>query len=206
MNVLNIEAKADKDEKKKDTSLLKVLHDNHVVWLDSGVNEKNMMEITTQMLVLSAKDPKKDIVLLINSPGGSVTAGVMLYDVMQSIPNDVVTVALGMAASMGQFLLTTGAPGKRYIAKNARVLLHQPLGGYHGTSTSIEIEAALINSMKDQLAGITAERTGKTIEQIHKDGDHDNWFTAAEAVEYGFADHIIEDITSILALTIKDEV
>lgn len=193
-----------KEKPKKDNTpkSLELLEDNFIIWLNKSVDDDNMALICSQLLTLSAKDPERDIYLLINSPGGSVTAGVMLYDVMESIPNDVATVALGMAASMGQFLLTNGAPGKRYIAKNARVLLHQPLGGYAGTSTEIEIGAALINSMKDQLAGITADRTGKTLDQVKADGDHDHWFTAEEAVEYGFADQLVDNITSILKIQI----
>ena len=121
-----------------------------------------------------------------------------IYDTMQLVPNDVVTVGIGMAASMGQLLLTSGAPGKRYITPNTRVLLHQPLGGFGGTSSDIQRQAQLILDMKQRLAEITAARTGKSVEQIHKDGDRDKWFTAEEALEYGFVDHISESATSVV--------
>ncbi len=113
-----------------------------------------------------------------------------IYDTMQFVPNDIVTVGIGMAASMGQFLLTAGTKGKRYITPNARVLLHQPYGGFGGTATDIQTQAQLILDMKKRLAEITAEATGKTVEQINADGDRDRWFTAQEALEYGFVDHI----------------
>ena len=193
-----ITAHKEQEEVKPKPVIYEELKDSFVLWLNSGVDEDNMALLTSQMLTLSAKDPKRDIYLLINSPGGSVTAGVMLYDMMEAIPNDVVTVALGMAASMGQFLLTAGTPGKRFIAKNARVLVHQPHGGYSGTSTDIEIEAALISSMKDQLAGVTASRSGKTLEEIHEVGDRDRWFTAQEAVDFGLADAVIDNIHNVI--------
>ncbi len=193
-----ITAHKEQEEVKPKPAIYEELKDSFVLWLNTGVDEDNMALLASQMLTLSAKDPKRDIYLLINSPGGSVTAGVMLYDMMEAIPNDVVTVALGMAASMGQFLLTAGTPGKRFIAKNARVLVHQPHGGYSGTSTDIEIEAALISSMKDQLAGVTASRSGKTLEEIHEVGDRDRWFTAQEAVEFGLADAVIDNIHDVI--------
>jgi ATP-dependent Clp protease protease subunit len=113
-----------------------------------------------------------------------------IYDTMQFVPNDIVTVGIGMAASMGQLLLTSGTKGKRYITPNARVLLHQPHGGFGGTASDIQTQAQLINSMKQSLAEITASQTGKTVEQINADGDRDRWFTAPEALEYGFVDHV----------------
>jgi ATP-dependent Clp protease protease subunit len=113
-----------------------------------------------------------------------------IYDTMQYVPNDIVTVGIGMCASMGQFLLTSGTPGKRYATPNTRVLLHQPHGGFGGTASDIQTQAQLIVSMKHQLAAITAANTGKTIEQVNEDGDRDRWFTAQEALEYGFVDHI----------------
>ena len=161
-----------------------------IIWLGSEVRDSNANLICSQMLVLSAEDPKADIYLYINSPGGSVTAGLAIYDTMQLIPNDVVTVATGMAASMGQFLLTAGAMGKRYATPNARILMHQPLGGIGGTASDIRTQAELILDMKKRLAEITAERTGKSLETILKDNDRDNWFTAEEGLEYGFFDHI----------------
>ena len=161
-----------------------------IIWLGSEVRDSNTNLICLQMLLLSAEDPEADIYLYINSPGGSVTAGMAIYDTMQLIPNDVVTVVTGMAASMGQFLLTAGAMGKRYATPNARILMHQPLGGIGGTASDIRTQAELILDMKKRLAEITAERTGKSLETILKDNDRDNWFTAEEGLEYGFFDHI----------------
>jgi ATP-dependent Clp protease, protease subunit len=163
---------------------------SRIVWLGSDVRDDNANEICAKLLLLAAEDPKADIFLYINSPGGSITAGMAIYDTMQYVPNDVVTVGLGMCASMGQFLLTAGAPGKRYATPNTRVLLHQPHGGFGGTSSDIQTQAKLIVSMKEQLAAITAKATGKTVEQVHADGDRDRWFTAQEALEYGFIDHV----------------
>ncbi|HWL03261.1 MAG TPA: ATP-dependent Clp protease proteolytic subunit, partial [Microbacteriaceae bacterium] len=131
-------------------------------------------------------------------PGGSITAGMAIYDTMSFVPNDIVTVGIGMAASMGQFLLTAGTKGKRYITPNARVLLHQPHGGFGGTSSDIQTQAKLITSMKQRLAEITAEATGKSVEQIHADGDRDRWFTAEEALEYGFVDHIRSSASDVV--------
>jgi ATP-dependent Clp protease protease subunit len=142
--------------------------------------------------LLAAEDSTKDIYLYINSPGGSITAGMAIYDTMQYVPNDIVTVGIGMCASMGQFLLTAGTKGKRYVTPNTRVLLHQPLGGFGGTAADIQTQAFLINDMKKQLASITASQTGKSVEQVMADGDRDRWFTAQEALEYGFIDHIQE--------------
>lgn len=172
-----------------------------ILWLNTDVNDEIMGEISAKMLLLAEEDPEEDIVLFINSPGGSISSGLMLYDVMNLIPNDIITVATGMAASMGQFLLTVGAPGKRFITPNARVLLHQPLGGIGGNAISAKIEAELILKMKKQLAGVTASRTGKTIEQVIEDGDRDNWFSAEESLEYGFVDHIIENLSEIQHLS-----
>jgi len=174
-----------------------------VLWLREGVDDNNMAELSAQLYRLSDEDPESDIILFINSPGGSITAGLVLHDMMNLIPNDVVTVGIGMCASMGQFLLTVGAPGKRFITPNSRVLLHQPLGGYGGSATDIMIEADLIEDMKHQLAGITASRTGKTKEQVIEDGDRDHWFRAEEALEYGFVDHIVTSLDEIHAILKK---
>ena len=148
--------------------------------------------ICAQMLLLAAEDPEEDIYLYINSPGGSVTAGMAIYDTMKYVQPNVATVAMGMAASVGQFLLTSGTPGKRYITPHARVLMHQPSGGAGGTAADIRINADLIVKMKRELAEITAQQTGKTVEQILEDSDRDKWFTAQEALEYGFVDHVVE--------------
>ncbi|MEY4410238.1 MAG: hypothetical protein RLZ99_711 [Actinomycetota bacterium] len=165
---------------------------DRIVWLGSEVRDDNANEICAKILLLAAEDAEKDIFLYINSPGGSITAGMAIYDTMQYVPNDIVTVGIGMCASMGQFLLTSGAKGKRYATPNTRVLLHQPHGGFGGTASDIQTQAELIMSMKRQLAAITAAQTGKTVEQVMQDGDRDRWFTAQEALEYGFIDHIQE--------------
>jgi len=163
-----------------------------IIWLGGEVRDENANAICAQLLLLAAEDPDRDIYLYINSPGGSVTAGMAIYDTMQYIKPDVVTVGMGLAASMGQFLLPAGAPGKRYITPHTRVLLHQPLGGAGGSATEIRINADLILGMKKELAAITASRTGKTVEQVEADGDRDHWFTAQEALEYGFVDRVID--------------
>ncbi|MFJ3384178.1 MULTISPECIES: ATP-dependent Clp protease proteolytic subunit [unclassified Curtobacterium] len=163
---------------------------DRIVWLGSEVRDDNSNEIAAKLLLLAAEDPEKDIYLYINSPGGSITAGMAIYDTMQFVPNDIVTVGIGLAASMGQFLLSSGTPGKRYITPNARVLLHQPSGGFGGTAADIQTQAKVILDMKQRMAELTAEQTGKSIEQILKDNDRDNWFTAQEALDYGFVDHL----------------
>jgi ATP-dependent Clp protease protease subunit len=165
---------------------------DRIIWLGDDVRDDNANEICAKMLLLAAEDSTKDIYLYINSPGGSITAGMAIYDTMQYVPNDIVTVGIGMCASMGQFLLTAGTKGKRYVTPNTRVLLHQPLGGFGGTAADIQTQAFLINDMKKQLASITASQTGKSVEQVMADGDRDRWFTAQEALEYGFIDHIQE--------------
>ncbi|WP_221584375.1 ATP-dependent Clp protease proteolytic subunit [Microbacterium sp. G2-8] len=170
---------------------------DRIIWLGSEVRDENANEICAKILLLAAEDAKKDIYLYINSPGGSITAGMAIYDTMQFVPNDIVTVGIGMAASMGQLLLTSGTMGKRYITPNARVLLHQPHGGFGGTASDIQTQAELIVSMKNRLAEITARQTGKTVEQINADGDRDHWFTAEEALDYGFVDHIRESATDV---------
>ena len=175
------------------TRLLK----ERIIWLGSEVRDDNANVICAQMLLLAAEDPEKDIYLYINSPGGSVTAGMAIYDTMKFIQPDVATVAMGMAASMGQFLLTSGTPGKRYITPHTRVLMHQPSGGAGGTATDIRIHADLILQMKEELASITAAQTGKTVEQILEDSDRDKWFTAQEALEYGFVDHVVEHAEAV---------
>lgn len=170
---------------------------DRIIWLGSEVRDDNANEIAAKLLLLAAEDPKKDIYLYINSPGGSITAGMAIYDTMQFVPNDIVTVGIGMAASMGQLLLTAGTKGKRYITPNARVLLHQPHGGFGGTASDIQTQAQLILDMKRRLAEITAAQTGKSVEQINADGDRDRWFNAQEALEYGFVDHIRESALDV---------
>jgi ATP-dependent Clp protease, protease subunit len=171
---------------------------DRIIWLGSEVRDDNANEICAKILLLAAEDPKRDIYLYINSPGGSITAGMAIYDTMKFVPNDIVTVGIGMAASMGQFLLTSGTKGKRYITPNARVLLHQPHGGFGGTASDIQTQAQLILSMKQRLAEITAAQTGKSVEQVNADGDRDRWFSAQEALEYGFVDHVREFATDVV--------
>ncbi|WP_307865067.1 ATP-dependent Clp protease proteolytic subunit [Myceligenerans salitolerans] len=163
-----------------------------IIWLGSEVRDENANAICAQMMLLAAEDPTKDIWLYINSPGGSITAGMAIYDTMQFVQPDVATVAMGMAASMGQFLLSSGAKGKRYATPHARVMMHQPSGGIGGTATDVRINAELIMHMKRVLAGLTAEQTGHSVEKVVKDSDRDKWFTAPEALEYGFIDHVVE--------------
>jgi len=162
-----------------------------IIFLGSDVRDDNANAICAQMLLLAAEDPDADIWLYINSPGGSVTAGMAIFDTMQWVPCDVATVAMGMAASMGQFLLSAGTPGKRYATPHARVMMHQPSGGIGGTASDIKIQAEQMLHIKKQMARLIAEHTGQSIEQIEKDSDRDRWFTAEEAKSYGFVDHVI---------------
>ncbi|WP_169165949.1 ATP-dependent Clp protease proteolytic subunit [Cellulomonas taurus] len=168
-----------------------------IIWLGSEVRDENANAICAQMMLLAAEDPDKDIFLYINSPGGSITAGMAIYDTMQFIKPDVATVAMGMAASMGQFLLSSGAKGKRYATPHARVMMHQPSGGIGGTATDVRINAQLILHMKTVLAELIAEQTGKSVEQITADSDRDRWFTAPEALEYGFIDKVVTHAGSV---------
>ena len=168
-----------------------------IIWLGGEVRDDSANAICAQLLLLAAENPDEDIYLYINSPGGSVTAGMAIYDTMQYVKPDIATVGMGLAASMGQFLLTAGTNGKRYITPHTRVLMHQPSGGAGGSATDIRINADLILHMKKELAEIIADRTGKTDEQIDRDFDRDKWFTAQEALEYGFVDHIVDQPQSI---------
>jgi len=161
-----------------------------IIFLGSDVRDDNANAICAQMLLLAAEDAEKDIWLYINSPGGSVTAGMAIFDTMKWVPNDVATVAMGMAASMGQFLLSAGTPGKRYATPHARVMMHQPSGGIGGTASDIKIQAEQMLHIKKQMAELIAEHTGQALDQIEKDSDRDRWFTADEAKAYGFVDHV----------------
>jgi len=161
-----------------------------IIFLGSEVRDDNANAICAQLLLLAAEDPQKDIWLYINSPGGSVTAGMAIFDTMQWVPNDVATVAMGLAASMGQFLLSAGAAGKRYATPHARVMMHQPSGGIGGTASDIKIQAQQMLHIKKQMAELIAQHTSQTLEQIEKDSDRDRWFTAEEAMAYGFVDHV----------------
>ncbi|MDD9270890.1 ATP-dependent Clp endopeptidase proteolytic subunit ClpP [Paenibacillus sp. GCM10023248] len=167
---------------------------DRIIFLGTGVNDVVANSIIAQLLFLAAQDPDKDISLYINSPGGSITAGMAIYDTMQFIKPDVSTICVGMAASMGAFLLTAGAKGKRYALPNSEVMIHQPLGGAEGQASDIEIRAKRILKMRDNLNKILAERTGQTFERIEKDTDRDNFMSAAEAMEYGLIDKVIERV------------
>ncbi len=155
------------------------------------VNDVTASLVVAQMLFLEADDPDKDISLYINSPGGSITAGMAIFDTMQYIKPDVSTICVGMAASMGAFLLNAGAKGKRYALPNAEVMIHQPLGGTRGQASDIKIHAERILAMRDKLNTILSERTGQPLERIQKDTDRDNFLSAEQAVEYGLIDEVI---------------
>ena len=163
-----------------------------IVFLGTQVDDTSSNLICAQLILLAAEEPDKDISLYINSPGGSVTAGLGIYDTMQYISCDVSTICLGLAASMGQFLLSAGAPGKRFALPHSRILMHQPSGQMQGQATDIAIQAEQIIYMKRKLAERTAFHTGQTVEKIEEDSDRDRWFTAEEALEYGFVDKVIE--------------
>jgi ATP-dependent Clp protease protease subunit len=162
-----------------------------IVLLGSAVRDQNATEITAQLLLLAAEDGEKDITLYINSPGGSVTAGMAIYDTMQFIDPDVATIAMGLAASMGQFLLTAGARGKRAALPHTRILMHQPSAGVGGTAADIAIQAEMLTKSKQELTELQALHTGQSIERIAVDQDRDRWFTAKEALDYGFIDKVV---------------
>ncbi|GEK35654.1 ATP-dependent Clp endopeptidase proteolytic subunit ClpP [Kurthia sibirica] len=164
---------------------------DRIIMLGSAIDDNVANAIVSQLLFLEAEDPEKDIFLYINSPGGSVTAGMAIYDTMQFIKPDVQTMCMGMAASMGSFLLTAGAKGKRFALPNAEIMIHQPLGGAQGQATEIEIAARHILKTREKLNKILAERTGQPVEVIEKDTDRDNFMTAEQAVEYGLIDKIM---------------
>jgi ATP-dependent Clp protease protease subunit len=168
-----------------------------IVFLGTEVDNVSANRVCAQMLLLSAEDPRTDISLYINSPGGSVLDGLAIYDTMRLIPNDVATLAVGFAASMGQFLLTVGAKGKRYALPNARIMMHQPSAGIGGTVADIAIQAENHEHMKKAIEKITAEHTGQSPETISRDGDRDRWFTAEEAKEYGMVDQVVVSLNDV---------
>ena len=161
-----------------------------IIWLEGEVRDENSNRIAKQLQVLAAEDPVKDITLYINSPGGSVTAGMVIYDTMQLIPNDVATISMGLAASMGQFLLCAGAKGKRYATPNTRIMMHQPLGGIGGTASDIKIQAEQMLLLKKRLAQLIADHSGQELATIEADSDRDRWFMPEEAKAYGLIDHV----------------
>ncbi|MDJ0340126.1 ATP-dependent Clp protease proteolytic subunit [Streptomyces sp. H10-C2] len=166
------------------------LLNERIIFLGQAVDDDIANKITAQLLLLAA-DPEKDIFLYINSPGGSVTAGMAIYDTMQYINNDVVTIAMGLAASMGQFLLTAGTPGKRFALPNTRILMHQPSAGLGGSATDIKIQAEQLLHTKRRMAELIAQHSGQSVEQITKDSDRDRWFSAEEATAYGLLDEVM---------------
>lgn len=165
---------------------------SRIVFLGSQVDDTIANALAAQMLYLAGQDPEKDIYLYINSPGGSVTAGMAIYDTMQFIRPDVATVCLGLAASMGQFLLTAGAPGKRYALPHARIMMHQPLGGVQGQASDIAIQAEMLTKTKREMAQLIADHSGQDVETVVEDSDRDKWFAPEEAAAYGLIDRVIE--------------
>jgi ATP-dependent Clp protease protease subunit len=169
---------------------------NRIVVLGTQVDDEVANTIVGELLLLAAEDPDKDITLFINSPGGSVSAGMAIYDTMQFIPCDVRTISMGLAASMGQFLLCAGAPGKRYALPHTRVMMHQPLGGIGGSASDIRIQAEQMTYTKTLLASLIAKHSGQPLERIAADSDRDRWFSADEAAEYGLVDHVVTDASA----------
>jgi ATP-dependent Clp protease protease subunit len=170
-----------------------------IIFLGSVVEDNIANLICAQLMLLAAEDPHRDIWLYINSPGGSVSAGMAIYDTMQFVSNDVGTVAMGLAASMGQFLLCAGAAGKRYSLPHARIMMHQPSGGIGGTASDIAIQAEQMLYTKRTMQERIAFHTGQSIEQIETDSDRDRWFTAEEAKDYGFVDHVVQGAAEVPA-------
>ncbi|MEV8318151.1 ATP-dependent Clp protease proteolytic subunit [Streptomyces sp. NPDC059900] len=180
-----------------DDHLAAQLLTQRIVFLGTQVDEVSANRVCAQMLLLSAEDPRTDISLYINSPGGSVTAGLAIYDTMRLIPNDVSTLAMGFAASMGQFLLTVGTAGKRYALPNARIMMHQPSAGIGGSTADIAIQAENLEFTKKAVERLTAQHTGQSEETISRDGDRDRWFTAEQAREYGMVDRVLDSLADV---------
>nr|WP_145797276.1 ATP-dependent Clp protease proteolytic subunit [Kitasatospora atroaurantiaca] len=172
------------------------LLNERIIFLGQQVDDDIANRITAQLLLLAA-DPDKDIYLYINSPGGSITAGMAIYDTMQYIKNDVVTIAMGMAASMGQFLLTAGAKGKRFSLPNANILMHQPSAGLGGSATDIRIQAEQLLRTKRRMSELIAQHSGQSFERVTADSDRDRWFTPEEAKEYGLIDSIMHSAADV---------
>ena len=166
-----------------------------IIFLGTQVDDDIANRLCSQILLLAAEDPVKDIHLYINSPGGSVTAGMAIYDTMVLAPCDVATYAMGLAASMGEFLLAAGTKGKRYALPHARIMMHQPSAGIGGSAADIAIQAEQFALTKKEMNRLNAEFTGQTLERVETDADRDRWFTASEALEYGFVDHIITSVS-----------
>jgi ATP-dependent Clp protease protease subunit len=180
-----------------DDQLSSQLLRQRIVVLGGEVTDVSANRVCAQLLLLSAEDPRADIGLYINSPGGSVSAGLAVYDTMKMIPNDVGTLAMGFAASMGQFLLCAGTPGKRAALPNARIMMHQGSAGIGGTAVDIEIQAQNLDYMKKLMTSLLAENTGQTLETIARDADRDRWFTATEARDYGMVDRVVQHLDDV---------
>src|SRR4051795_11946540 len=170
---------------------------NRIVFLGQQVDDDISNRICSELLLLAAEDSRRDIYLYINSPGGSVTAGMAIYDMMQYVPNDVATVGMGLAASMGQFLLCAGTAGKRYALPHARIMMHQPSGGIGGSASDIKIQAQQSLHIKKVLFDLISQHTGQPLEQVETDADRDRWFTAEQAKEYGFIDNVISSAKQV---------
>ncbi len=168
-----------------------------IIFLGQVVDDSIANQICAQLLLLAAEDPTRDIALYINSPGGSVTAGMAIFDTMTFVDCDVATYAMGLAASMGQFLLSAGTRGKRYALPHARIMMHQPSGGIGGTAADIAIQAEQIKLTKIEMAQLISEHTGQPLEQVQADSERDRWFTAAQALEYGFVDEVVTRTTQV---------
>ena len=177
-----------------DDQLAARLMRSRIVFLGTQVDETSANRVCAQLMLLADEDPHKDITLAINSPGGSITAGMAIYDTMNFVPNDVSTVVMGVAASMGQFLSCTGTAGKRFALPNARVMMHQPSGGVSGTAADIAIQAENLAHTKQAMVGLIARHTGQTEERIAADQQRDAWFTAEEARDYGFVDEVVTGV------------
>ena len=175
----------------KESNPYNKLFEERIIFLGVQVDDASANDVMAQLLVLESLDPDRDITMYINSPGGSISAGMAIYDTMVLAPCDVATYGMGMAASMGEFLLAAGTKGKRYALPHARILMHQPLGGVTGSAADIAIQAEQFSVIKKEMFRLNAEFTGQSIERIEADSDRDRWFTAPEALEYGFVDHII---------------
>lgn len=180
-----------------DDRLADRLMDRRIVVLGDEVTDESANRVVSQLLVLSADDAESDISLYINSPGGSVLAGLAIYDVMQLVPNDVATVAIGLAASMGQVLLCGGAPGKRFALPNAQVLMHEGSAGLGGAAADVEIQAAHLMATLDRMRSIVARHTGRPLEQVIDDVGRDRWFDAGQARDYGFVDRVVDTLDEI---------
>ena len=168
-----------------------------IIFLGTQVDDDIANRLCAQILLLAAEDPTKDINLYINSPGGSVSAGMAIYDTMVLAPCDVATYAMGMAASMGEFLLAAGTKGKRFALPHARIMMHQPSGGIGGTASDIKIQAEQMLHIKKQMAELIAEHTGQSLEQVEADSDRDRWFDAEAAKDYGFIDHVVRSAADV---------